>query len=411
MADQSQFFWQATAQLFAGSHPVARQPERALPAFEVIPATPTEACLVQLGAQVIAGRSFCVSDADIPTDLNVPETHFLTLTGGSSGQPKAILRSKSSWVKSFETNATLFRLTASDNIAVLGKLSHSLALYGALEGLHIGCDVHVLDALAPSLQIKTCLARRIHILYATPTQLKRIALAAKGRILPDLRLILCGGGNLDGPTRDAVRTIAPNAALQVFYGAAETSFVTLSTAATPEGSVGGAYPGVTVKVLDAARQPTTGIGEVWVHSPYLFDRYMQASSPDTRWHDGFLTVGELGMLDSEGWLWLKGRKTRMITIADQNVYPEAVEEFISGQHGVTACAVLARPDALRGHHLIALVEGAQDADLAHTIQRACRRAFGPLIAPKSVRFVSKLPRRASGKIDLAALALHLEGSQ
>lgn len=409
MTDQDRFTWHADARLFAGAAQVPRPGAADVPGFLQIAASPTGACLTRLTAQIAARGSFCVSDGTPLTDANVPPTHFVTLTGGTTGQPKAILRSQRSWAASFAQNAVTFGIGPEDSIAVLGRLSHSLALYGVLEGLHLGADVHVLDALSPRAQIAHCLRHGVPILYATPTQLLRLARAAKGQRLPDLRLILCGGGPLQATGRDAVMPIAPNAALHVFYGAAETSFVTLGGANTPDGSVGRAYPGVTLKILDEAGQTTDGVGEVWVHSPYLFDGYLGAPGSEAGRRDGFVSVGEMGHLDGNGQLWLRGRKTRMVTIADQNVHPEEVENFITDLPGVTACAVLPRPDALRGHRLVACLEGPADPALTAEVTEACRQSFGPLVAPRTIYFFSDFPRLSSGKTDHAELTRWLEG--
>tara|TARA_R110002110_G_scaffold18457_2_gene77303 strand:+ start:1467 stop:2717 length:1251 start_codon:yes stop_codon:yes gene_type:complete len=415
MADQLQFIWHPDARLFAGATPIKRQthnnpPHNKACGFCAIAALPTAPCLDQLGAQINSGHSFCIGGGSLCADTPVRHTHFMTLTGGSSGAPKTILRSQASWIQSFAQNAAMFGTSPADSIAVLGDLSHSLALYGVLEGLHLGCDVHALDGLRPDGQLRHCGDHSISILYATPTQLKRLVAASRARVLPGLRLIMCGGGDLDKATHAAMRTLAPQANVHVFYGAAETSFITISDSTTPAGSVGAAYPGVTLKILDDAGRVTHGIGELWVQSPYLFDRYAAGNSTETRWQDGFLSVGELGQLDDTGFLWLRGRKTRMVTIADQNVFPETVERFIIDNHKINDCAVLARPDALRGHHLVAVVEAPKDAVLADTIRRSCRAAFGPLIAPKAVMFVDDLPRRASGKVDHGALTRLLKGS-
>lgn len=406
--DQHSFTWHADARLFAGSAQIRPPVPAGTACFSVIPATPTGTCLSRLAAQVAGTAGFCVSDATVLPESAVPETHFVTLTGGSTGQPKAILRSQKSWIDSFDRNAAMFGISSRDSIAVLGRLSHSLALYGVLEGMHLGADVHVLDGLSPRAQIAHCLRHGVRVLYATPTQLLRLARAARDRTLPDLRLILCGGGPLQATGRTAVTPLAPNAALHVFYGAAETSFVTISGAETPDGSVGAAYPGVTLKILDEAGQPTNQVGEVWAKSPYLFDRYLSDPGAPTHSPDGFVSVGEMGHLDGDGQLWLKGRRTRMITIADQNVYPEVIEGFIDDLPGVAACAVLPRADALRGQRLVACIEGPNDPALATAVTDACRRTFGPMIAPREIHFAPELPRLASGKIDHAELTHQLE---
>jgi len=235
----------------------------------------------------------------------------------------------------------------------------------------------------------------------------RVLSAASKGTLPSVRLILCGGGDLDSATRDQAQALCPNAEITVFYGSAETSFVTLSVAETPVGSVGKAYPGVEITVRDGDGALTEGIGEIWVKSPYLFDRYAGGESTTTRWKDGALSVGELGRLDRDGNLWITGRKDRAVNIADTLISPEAIEREIAStlQH---ACTVLPVPDAMRGQRLVIVLEGEHQADLASAAQTAAAKAVGRTAAPRHVLFHPSLPRLSSGKTDLVTLTQWVE---
>ena len=82
-----------------------------------------------------------------------------------------------------------------------------------------------------------------------------------------------------------------------------------------------------------------------------------------------------------GFLYLKGRAGRMVTVADQNVFPEEIEAMLEALPGVTRAAVLPAPDALRGTVLIALLQGDRATEPA--ILAALRSELGPLKAPKA----------------------------
>ncbi|MGJ8626131.1 MAG: AMP-binding protein [Sulfitobacter sp.] len=397
------FDWNERARLFAGNHAIVRPNVTAPPAFVSIAAHPTNTALSQLGLAVQANSSFCISDTPLPKDTQTAPGQFLTLTGGSSGQPKLIRRTQASWINSFVVNAKKFTLTTDDSVAVLGKLNHSLALYGVLEAVHLGMNAHALDEMRPATQCATLAERQISVIYATPTQLRLLAQTARGTPLPAVRLILCGGGTLDISTKTAAQTLCPNAAIHVFYGAAETSFITLADANTPDGSVGRAYPGVTLQVRDANGAPAPQLGEVWVKSPYVFEGYLSGRSANTQQKDGFVTVGEIGRLDANGNLWLMGRKGRMVTIADQNIFPEDIETLITNSLQADLCAVIPVPDATRGHRLVAVMQGQPDAAVAQAVKDVCRIKFGALRTPTKVLFHPDLPLLSSGKIDLVAL--------
>ena len=312
------------------------------------------------------------------------EAVFETLTSGSSGAPRRILRSMASWTASFAVNAQMFQIGPGRRVAVLGELVQSLALYGALEAIHLGASLQLLGGMRPDRQAAILAA---DLLYATPAQL-RLLLEAGWR--PAGR-ILVGGSKLDLGLRQALA----GAEVCEFYGAAEASFITLAGPDAPEASVGRAYPGVEIELR---------AGEIWLRSPYLFQGYAGADPGGAVWREGWLSVGEMGFL-RDGYLYLSGRKGRMVTVADQNVFPEEIEGFLLGLAGVARAAVLPRPDALRGSVLLAVLQGDPGQEVA--ILAACRARFGALKAPRAVIWREDWPVLASGKTDLQRLALEV----
>lgn len=416
------FGWHAEARLFDSAGAEVR-----FPGFARLPSSPQRAEGSRLGsaagailpdspqglAAAVGHPAFRIGAPDLPPPRLHDQPVLETLTSGSTGQPRRIRRTQASWTASFAVNACL-GIGPGARVAVLGRLIHSLSLYGAMEGLHLGAQVHHLADLRPDRQRAALAERRITHLYATPAQLRLIL---GPETLPDLRLLLVGGSKLDPALRRALATLAPNARIREFYGAAETSFVTLADGTTPEASVGCPYPGVELDI-----DPT---GEVWVKSPYLFlgcadagpvtaDRAVSSArqkeaqergAPATRWRDGWLSVGEIGQL-KDGCLYLKGRAGRMVTVADQNVFPEEIEAFIETLPGVTRAAVLPIPDAKRGTVLVATIQGdpAQEA----TILTRLRHDLGPLKAPKALVWRQDWPTLPSGKTDLKALEVSLK---
>ncbi len=375
----ARFLWHPKARLFG---PDGAEAFASLRGAAVLPADPPGPALA---AALAGGAAFRIGATDAPAPRDGPGPLFETLTSGSTAAPRRILRSQASWTASFAVNAGLFGFGPGSSVAVLGALVHSLSLYGALEGLHLGARVHLLGGLRPDRQAQALAARGVDTLYATPAQLRGLTGA-----LPDLRLVLVGGSKLDAGLRAGLAALAPGADLREFYGAAETSFITLADADTPEGSVGRAYPGV---VLDIRQ------GEVWVKSPYLFNGYAGEDGSARREGD-WLSVGEMGRLQ-DGVLYLNGRKGRMVTVADQNVFPEEIEALMETLPGIARAAVLACPDSARGHVLtaVALGDPAQEA----AVLAALRATLGPLKAPRRIVWRADWPVTAAGKTDLAAL--------
>ena len=324
-------------------------------------------------------------------------------SSGSSGAPKTIQRRPESWIASFEITRSQFGAGADTAYAVLGDPGHSLVLFAIMEAFHLGADLSVLTGLSPRVQLQGLERDGVQVLYATPAQL-RLLLKANPAPLSEMRLVFSGGGKLDQDTTEALARLFPNAQLHEFFGASETSFMAIAPAGAAIASVGRAYPGVEIALRDANGHPVgQGPGELWVKSPYLFEHYVEGDSPDTRWNDDFLTVGEMARLDDDGFLHLLGRRSRMVTVADHNVFPEAVEAEIAHAVSGVRCAVVPVPDAARGQVLIAVVEGAASDDKERTIKDRCRDALGAPSMPRQVLFVEALPMLPAGKPDLKAL--------
>lgn len=375
-----QFCWHARAQAFDargqgfGPGPGARG---------VVPDLPAAAAL----QAALGSATFRIGATTAPPPEPGAQPVFETLTGGTSGTPRRIRRTQASWIASFAVNARLFGLGGS--AAVLGRLVHSLALYGAVETLHLGGTLHLLEGLRPDRQRAQLAARGVGVLYATPAQLRLLA-AAGGPGLPDLRLILVGGSKLDPGLRAALGAITPAQVVE-FYGAAEASFITLADAQTPPGSVGRPYPGVDlIATAEGLR----------IRSPYLAKGY-GGETGGARWQDGWLHLDEFGHLEG-GYLYLQGRASRMVKIADQAVFPEEIEAFLLTLPGVTQAAVLPCADPLRGQVLQAVLQG--DAAAEPAVLAALRARFGLLLAPRRLHWQDDWPLLASGKPDLAALA-------
>jgi len=341
------------------------------------------AALVRAGTGLRAGQGGVAGHSG--TDL-------LCETSGSSGAPKVIRRTPASWQASFVVNAAALDLGPLSCVALFSGFGASLALYAALEAAHHGAAIVGLAQVRPDRWAAALAAQGATVLYLTPVQLDLIC--AAGIPLPAVQHIMVGGGRLSAQTITASARTCPNARLIQFYGAAETSFITWTDANTPAGSVGKPYPGVTLR-LDSK-------GVIWVRSPYLFHSYAQGSSSDTEWKGGLLTVGEVGRLDADGNLFVLGRSSRMVTVSDHNVFPEAVEAFLAALVPGAQAAVVALPDARRGARLVAVLGG--DCDMAEAdVLRACRKQLGPLAAPERIHTVPALPLLPAGKPDYAAI--------
>ena len=308
--------------------------------------------MIDAGQEPVIGQNGIIS-ADTQTDRGV----FQCETGGTSGKPKRILRTADSWLASIRVIFEKYT-NSSECYGILGDLGHSLAFYAAVEAQIIGNRCVSVVGRSPKEQAQQFADAGVDVIYATPTQLR--LLCKSHRVLENVQVVFIGGGRLDPETRAQVQFLAPNAQILQFYGAAETSFITLAEPHHDAVSVGIAFPGVEIDIRNIDGD---GIGDVWVKSPYVFLGYAQGHAPDTHWQDGWLTIGELGKIDGAGHLFLSGRKSRVFTVADKTIYPEDIEQYLNAQTEVIASAVIPVDDPLRGARIyVALCSDQTDDD-------------------------------------------------
>lgn len=390
---QDRFRWHNAARLIA---PDGAFDAPLSVAAAVIPPRPGGAALAQAFAAAAQGLAFRIGAPDAPPPGPGPGL-FETLTSGSTGAPRRIRRAQASWLQSFSVNALAFGIVPGLRIGVPGELSASLSLYGAVEGLCLGAEVHLMAGLRPDRQ-RLALARAgVALIWATPAQLRALT-DAPGPTWPALTQVVTGGAALDAGTRARLMAMAPNARITPFYGAAEASFIAWED--------GAPYPGVRLELRDDAGRPVADgqPGTIALQSPYLFDGYVGDDPGGAVWRDGWLCLDEYARRDS-GRITLLGRAGRMVTVADRNVWPEVIEAFLAARPGFARAAVLARPDARRGHVLVAVAQG--DPAAGDPALRAARRRFGAGAAPRAIHWRRDWPELPSGKTDLRALEADL----
>ncbi|MEP2577395.1 MAG: AMP-binding protein [Roseibium sp.] len=345
-----------------------------------------------------------VPNPDRDTPPREDESFYAGFTSGSSGLPKGYLRSHGSWLESFRLSESAFAIPGESRVVLPGQLTHSLHPYGAVCGLAAGQEVVLMPRFDPRAVLGE-LGRSGSVLYATPTQLHYLAAAARrGGPVTTVARVFSSGAKWGDADRRALDAVFPEAQLYEFYGASETSFVTIAGPgdSVPEGSVGRAAEGVDIAIGDPRRPAPPGrSGPVWVRSGLLFSGYICGTAPDTRRQDGWLTVGDHGFLDQDGFLFLTGRGSRMLVSSGVNVYPEEIENVLCGHPAVAAAVVAGLPDPVRGERLEAVVVLSAPLERAdEVLMRACKDALAPGKHPRRIHLRASLTMTAGGKPDV-----------
>ncbi len=353
-----------------------------------------------------AGKTPRINSDGVTSHKAVTGGSFQTISGGSMGFPKVLERTCISWILSFNTNDKNYNLSGS-RVALLGSLTHSLSLYGALEAIFLGCEVHHLTGLSPSSQLQYLENKKIEILYVTPTQL-RLMLSAKYKnyLIDGLRYIFIGGASIEQNTLAELSKIAPNAELKQFYGSSETSFITISDLLTPINSVGKAYPGVEIVLGDRPDKPVSvgETGRVWVRSPYLFSKYVGENRSNINRFSDWVSPGELAKLDLDRNLFILGRIDRIFKIKDQAIIPEEIENYLLTKKDIMDVAVVKKNDLLRGNKAVAYIATRVVLDI-EKLKEECISSIPPLDGSFQIVELSpeKFPFLPSGKPDIYKL--------
>jgi malonyl-CoA/methylmalonyl-CoA synthetase len=194
------------------------------------------------------------------------------------------------------------------------------------------------------------------------------------------------------------------------YGMTETSMLTSNPldGVRKAGTVGPPLPGVAVRVVDDDETPlvTGSVGHVQVRGPNVFSGYWQRPDlvEESFTDDGWFRTGDLGALDSDGYLELVGRSKDLVISGGLNVYPRDVEGVLDALEGVRESAVFGVPDPDLGERVVAVVVAETDVALdPEQLRSAARQRLAGYQVPKRIVIVADLPRNAMGKVEKTVL--------
>jgi fatty-acyl-CoA synthase len=173
---------------------------------------------------------------------------------------------------------------------------------------------------------------------------------------------------------------------------------------TPPGSVGLRLPYTRVRIVDARGHETScdAIGEIQVKGPGQTAGYLDGAADATLWTgDGWARTGDLGRMDSKGFLFITGRSKDLIIRSGHNIDPRVIEETLQAHEAVALAAAVGQPDAYAGELPVAYVQlqpdriAESDELRAFALERVPERAA----APVAVHVLDRLPLTGSGKVD------------
>jgi long-chain acyl-CoA synthetase len=330
-----------------------------------------------------------------------PGAAIIRMTSGSTGLARGALVTCSQAAADGRAIIRAMGITPDDlNLAAL-PLSHSYGFDNIVLPLILqGTPALILERALPSLLLCALRWRRPMIL---PTVPYIVDLLARHPDPPPpgsgLRLCISAGAPLPRGTEESFRR-RYGVPVRTFYGASEAGGITYDGGRPGEradGCVGTPLPGVRVTIdRRGLKGLPQGDGRVVVEGPAVAHGYVPTASGDLA--GGRFRTSDLGRLDREGRLHLKGRLSSLVNVSGRKVNPAEVERALRGVDGVQDVAVLGVRDRLRGERVEAWVVARPYRSPA-PIRNALSSRLSPHKLPRAIHLVRAIPRTARGKID------------
>ena len=333
-------------------------------------------------------------------------------TSGTTGRPKGVRRQPQTpelQQRIAAMMAKVFGVSPGMRTVIAGPLYHSAPNVYALACAR-GGGLVVLQPRFDAEELLGLVERwRISHLYMVPTMFVRLLKlpeeVRRSYDLSSIRFVIHAAAPCPP---DAKRRMIEwwGPVINEFYGATETGVITFldsAEALAKPGSVGRVEPNAAVRILDddGRALPQGRVGEVYMRQDAYPD-FTYQGLPEKRREierDGFVTVGDVGYLDADGYLFLCDRKRDMVISGGVNIYPAEIEAALIGMPGVRDCAVFGVPDEEFGEALCAHVEPQPGAVVtSEEIRSWLRGRLAGYKVPKLVELAAELPREDSGKI-------------
>jgi acyl-CoA synthetase (AMP-forming)/AMP-acid ligase II len=353
-------------------------------------------------------------NSPIEPGVEVADSDYSTIfyTSGSTGHPKGVLlnyRHLDGPVKAIEY---FLPLTSQDTILCPIPLSHAAGWVFFLFTFYFGMTMILQERFQPFETLKKIEKHKISFICLVPSMyIAMLSLKEFTKFdLKSLKYVVVFGAPSSPVLLRRFHQVCPNAYLLNGWGMTETSppNTVLPLDSQKIESVGKPVPWLEVKIVDDEDReaPAGQVGELAVRGWVVMEGYYK--EPElTRsvLRNGWFYTGDFARVDSEGFLYIVGRKKEMIKVAGERVHAPEVEEVIHRHPKIREVAVVGVPDKLRGEVPKAFVVLKEGEELAEDeLRYFCRQHLAHFKIPHYFEFKETLPKTRSGKIDKAVLA-------
>src|SRR5579864_140228 len=342
----------------------------------------------------------------------VPQPQNMIYTSGTTGHPKGVRRAAPTpeqIANAERMRGMIYGLKPGARALLPGPLYHSAPNSFGLRAGRLGGALVLMPRFDPEEFLHLIEAQRIDTIFMVPTmfiRLMKLPESLRSQYdVSSLRHVIHAAAPCPADVKRAmIEWWGP--VIYEFYGSTESGAVTFATsedALNKPGTVGKISPGAELRFVgeDGRVLPRGEIGEIYsrisAHPDFTYHNKPEKRAEIER--EGFITSGDVGYIDTDGYVFLCDRKRDMVISGGVNIYPAEIEAVLHGLPGVHDCAVFGIPDAEFGEALMAVVEPQPGARLdVADIRRQLKASLADYKVPKHIEIATGLPREDSGKI-------------
>jgi len=337
---------------------------------------------------------------------------LIFFTSGTTGTPKGAVLTHGALIAHAAGTAEVLRMTATDQVLTFTPMFHVAGLnLLTTPALSIGATVTVHRQFDPAAVLAELAKGTVRLLVSSPHMTFELAAhpAWEHTDLGRLRCVMTGGTTV--PTRALDCWTNRGVAVIQSYGLTEAggsvTLVPIEEAPAKSTTAGRTMPQCEVRVVDSSGHtaPPGQDGEIVVRGPSVMREYWQNPRATTEaMHDGWLHTGDLGFLDTDGYLHIVDRIKEVIIVGVSNVAPADLEAILADSPDIAAAAVVGRPDDKLGEVPIACVVRTAGSQLsAEQVLALFDGRVAPYKRPRDVIFLDAMPRTPVGKPEKKAL--------
>ena len=332
-------------------------------------------CHNEMDAAYIDELARLISVEGVPTSAD-----FGVLTSGTTGRPKPLWRSESSWREFFDIQNNIFHINKDTKIFLHGSFSFTGVSNMVVAVLWSGGTVITTSSLRPIRWIQLIDKYHVDHIYALPTKLRLLVRHCKSR-LDSISYIIGGSQVLDRQLMEQLELICQNMEFILYYGASELNYITYCTGKEwldREGTVGRPFPSVKIAEQNGVIYVTTKH-----HIEGITDTY---------------TVNDCGYIDSDGYLMFNGRRGDVINKGGYKISIPEMELYLQSLQGVSEVAVITINDEIRGEDFIAYMVLEDNTELSKIVE--CIHHERPSVEwPKAILEIPMVPLTECSKVD------------